>query len=339
MTGAPAVWLTEQDVVELIDLSEAIVALSEGLALEARGGARNMVKTHVSFGDHSNLHAVGATFDLEGFVGTKTWAHTEGGAAPLLVLFDSATGATRAVIEAFALGQLRTSAIAGVATDHLADPAADDLAVIGTGKQALAQVAAVAAVRNLRRVRVFSPTEAHRTAFAARVADELDLLAEAAPSVAAAVDGASIITLVTRATEPFLAPAMVAAGAHLNAIGAITPERMEFEPALLDRATLVTADSVEQVRRLSAELAAYAGDDEERWSAVVPLSHVVTERRARPAGADLTVFKAMGMGISDLALGIACLARATEEGRGTALPTRHRAAPRLRARSPSGRNP
>lgn len=339
MTEAPAVWLTEQDVVELIDLEEAIGALADGLALEAGGGARNMAKTHVSWGDHETLHAIGAAFELEGVVGTKTWAHTKGGAAPLLVLFDGSTGAVQAVIEAFALGQLRTSAITGVATDHLSDPRADDLAVVGTGKQALAQVAVVAAVRSLRRVRVFSPTEAHRVGFSALVMDELGLAAEASPSVAEAVDGASLITLVTRATEPFLAPDMVATGAHVNALGAITPERMEFEPALLDRAAVIAADSVEQVRRMSAELRAYAGDDDDRWSAVVALSDIVAHHRARPAGADLTVFKAMGMGVSDLALGIRCLARSREEGRGTALPTRHRAAPRLRARSPSGRTP
>lgn len=334
-----AVWLCEQEVVELIDLDEAITALEDGLAREAGGGARNMVKTHVAWGGHNTLHALGAAVEAEGLVGTKTWAHTGGGAAPLLVLFDSATGALRAVIEAFALGQLRTSAIAGVATAHLADPGADELAIVGTGKQALAQVAAVAAVRPIRRVRVFSPTEENRRAFAARVGDELGLAAEAAPSVADAVADAPVITLVTRATEPFLTPDLVAGGAHVNALGAITPERREFEPALLDRVDVLAADSVEQVRRSSAEVRAHFGDDDDRWAAVTPLCQVVAGKQGRPAGADLTLFKAMGMGISDLALGVRCLARARADGLGTPLPPRHAAAPRLRTRSPSGRTP
>jgi len=58
----------------------------------------------------------------EGVVGTKTWAHTEGGANPLLILFDAANGQLMAVIEAFALGQLRTAAISGLATRWLAAP-------------------------------------------------------------------------------------------------------------------------------------------------------------------------------------------------------------------------
>lgn len=334
-----ALWLSEQDVVDLIDLDEAITALEDGLAREAAGGARNMVKTHVGWGDHDTLHALGAAVEAEGLVGTKTWAHTGGGAAPLLVLFDSATGELQAVIEAFALGQLRTSAIAGVATAHLADPAADELAIIGTGKQALAQVAAVAAVRPIRQVRVFSPTPAHRQDFAARIGDELGLAADAAPSVTDAVAGAPIITLVTRATEAFLGPELVARGAHVNALGAITPERRELEPLLLDRVDVLAADSVEQVRRLSAEIRDHFGDDEDRWATVTPLCQVVVGRQGRPAGADLTLFKAMGMGISDLALGIRCLTSARAEGRGTALSPREAAAPRLRTRSPSRRSP
>jgi gentisate 1,2-dioxygenase len=76
-------------------------------------------------------------------VATKTWAHTPGGADPCLLLFDEDTGELRAVIEAFVLGQLRTAGTVALATDLLARPDARRLAVIGPGKQALAQAAAV----------------------------------------------------------------------------------------------------------------------------------------------------------------------------------------------------
>src|SRR5207253_11378445 len=95
-------WISEAEVVAMMDVGEAIVALEKGLLTEARGEAQNMVKTHVGWGDGSTLHAIGAVFGSEQFVGTKTWAHTEGGATPLLILFDSETGALKAIIEAFA---------------------------------------------------------------------------------------------------------------------------------------------------------------------------------------------------------------------------------------------
>src|SRR5712691_9190303 len=107
MTDMP-IWITEADVVSLMDMPAAIRALEAGVRAEARGTAANMTKTHVEWastgagqGSHSTLHAIGAAFAEEGFVGTKTWAHTEGGATPLLVLFDSRTGALKAVVEAF----------------------------------------------------------------------------------------------------------------------------------------------------------------------------------------------------------------------------------------------
>jgi ornithine cyclodeaminase len=310
-------WISEADVVELLDLPAAIEALEDTLTMEARGDAANMVKTHVTWGANDTLHAIGAVCPTRGIAATKTWAHTGGGATPLLIVFDAGTGSLLAVIEAFALGQLRTAGISSVATAHMAERSASELAIIGTGKQALPQIAAVAAVRPIERVRVFSPNSAHRTGLAARVKEELGLDAEPAESVERAVAGAPIVTLVTRATAPFLSAEMVARGAHVNAIGAIVPQRIEFEPRLLSRCDLVAADSVHQAQELSREFIDYFGSpDDARWEAVRSLGALVADDITRPAGADVTLFKALGMGISDLALGLACLRRACGTGRG-----------------------
>lgn len=311
-------WLTEADVVALLDPRAAISAIETGLVAEASGTAQDMVKTHVQWGAGGTLHAIGAAFSVNGLVGTKTWAHTEGGAAPLLVLFDADTGALRAVIEAFALGQLRTSAVSGVATRWLADAAADELAIIGTGKQAMGQVAAVAAARRLRAVRVFSPTAAHREAFAARVGEAFSLTARACASVEEAVAGAPLVTLVTRARAPFLRAAMLARGAHVNAVGAITPERAEFDTDVFARCSIVAADSVPAVQHLSHEFQAHYGRSGD-WKAVTPLSAIVAGAARRTAQTDVTLFKAMGIGISDLSVAIEILARAERSGRGRPL--------------------
>lgn len=124
-------WITEADVVALLDMRAAIAAVERGLAGEARGSAQSMLKTHVKWGSGDTLHAIGAACTEAGVVGTKTWAHTAGGATPLLVLFDAASGSLRAVIEAFALGQFRTGAMSGVATRWLAAESASELAIIG----------------------------------------------------------------------------------------------------------------------------------------------------------------------------------------------------------------
>lgn len=333
--SAPAVWLREADVVDALDLSAAVDAVASGFAAEAAGRAATMVKTHLAWAG-GQLHAVGGM--LDDVVGTKTWAHTAGGAQPLLVLCGRDGGRVLAVLEAFALGQMRTAAVSAVLTDHLAVADVDTMAMCGTGKQALAQVAAVAAVRPVRTVRVWSPNPERRAAFASRVEAELDLAAVDCGSAADACAGAEVVTVATRASEPFVASADISSGAHINAIGAITPERAELQPALVARCTVV-ADSVAQARELSAELRDAYGDDDAAWAGVRPLAEVVADGGGRPADADVTLGKAMGVGLADVAIGVACLKAAQALGRGAPLGERERVAPRLKVASRSRRQP
>lgn len=324
-------WVTEAEVVSLMHLGEAIDALEQGLRLEASGDARNMTKTQVVWGGGHTLHAIGATFEGAGFIGTKTWGHTAGGATPLLVLWDSETGALKAVIEAFALGQMRTGGIAGLATSWLSRKDADELAIIGTGKQAITQVAAVAAVRRLRRVRVFSPTPANRDAFAEKLTKAgFGFEVSTVDSVEAATADTPIVTTVTRAREPFLKSEMLAPGTHINAVGAISPEREELAQDVFPRCGMVAADTVPAVRELARELVRYYGDGVDRWSEVRPISELVAAGIRRPEGCDLTLFKAMGMGISDLSLGIEIFKRAEQAGKSRAFPHPVKVTPRLR---------
>ncbi len=323
------IWIAEREVVELLDLSEAIDALEQGLRREADGKALNMVKTHVAWG-HGNLHAIGAVFPGDGLAATKTWAHTERGATPLLIVIDAEDGSLKAIVEAFALGQMRTGGVSGVATNRLADRHADDMAIIGSGKQALLQVAAVAAVRPLRRLRVFSPRPESRRLFIDKLRGEFDFEIVEADTVEDAVRGAPIVTLVTRATVPFLASGMVARGAHVNAVGAITPERAELAQDVIERASVVVTDSVAAVQRLSAEFIGHYGPPGPAWDVVVPLCDLIAGGKSRQPGDDLTLFKAMGVGISDLSLGSAIYARARALGKGRAFPHPGRAKPRLR---------
>jgi len=332
MTEESPLWISESDVVSLMDVGDAIIALERGLLAEARGEAQNMVKTHATWGQGSTLHAIGAVFPEEGFAGTKTWAHTEGGATPLLILFDSGSGSLKAVVEAFALGQMRTGSASGVATRWLAAGGADEFAIVGTGKQAITQVAAVVAVRPVRRVRVFGRDEGRRAQFAARVEKEFEVEAVQARSVAEAVEGAQVVTVVTRATEPVLSAAMIARGAHVNAVGAIVPGRAEVARDVLERCDRVVVDSVPQAQRLSRELMEYFGPPGgEGWERVTPLSSLVAAREPRDPAYDLTLFKSLGMGVSDLALGVEIYRKALENGTGRGFSHPRKVPPRLSA--------
>jgi alanine dehydrogenase len=321
------VWISEQHIVSLMNLSGAIESLECGLAQQASGAARNMGKTHVAWG-HSNLHAIGAAFEGVGLVGTKTWAHTDGGACPLLILFDSANGQLIAILEAFALGQMRTGGISGVATKWLSQPDAEVLALIGTGKQALAQLAAAAAVRRLKLVRVYSPTADKRRAFVERAREKFDIEIVEAQSVESAVADAPIVTTVTRATQAFLSASALARGTHVNAVGAITEERIELADDVFARCTRAVVDDPGAAKRLSTEFVRAFGA-RDAWNEVTPLCDVVAQGLARTAADDITVFKAMGMGVADLALGMRLYELARNAGLGAPLPQPRREPPRL----------
>jgi ornithine cyclodeaminase len=320
---AEPIWIAEQDVADLLDLPTAVDLVEAAFRAQRRGDLHDMEKTHVPWGGGHGLHAIGAADEASGLVATKSWAHTGGGATPILLLWDAADGGLRAVVEAFALGQLRTGAVSGVATRRMARADAAELAVIGSGRQALAQVAAVAAVRELTEIRLYSPTPANRDAFAERV-DALGLGSKVrtTQTVEDAVSGAAVVTTVTRSREPFLHASFLAPGTHVNAVGAITPERRELAPDVVGRAAVVAADNPVAARNLAVEL--------ETAAEVVRLCDVTAGGEGSTRGDDLTVFKAMGVGLADLALGAAVLDRAAANRRGRPFPTPRRAAPRLR---------
>jgi ornithine cyclodeaminase len=230
---------------------------------------------------------------------------------------------------------MRTGAMSAIATQWMSERDADDFAIIGSGKQALTQAAAVAAVRRLRRIRVFSPTPAKRIAFAEKLrgifpGSEIRVAEDAA----SAADGAAIMTLITRAREPVITSSMLARGAHVNAAGAITNERREFAGDLFPRAALVAVDSLPATRQLSAEFIDwYDGKCGGDWTSVQPISAIVAAGRPRPPGTDLSLFKPMGMGISDVSLAIDIVRRAEAAGAGRALPHPGFATPRISSAS------
>jgi alanine dehydrogenase len=332
LTPDRPLWISESEIVSMMDVSEAIASLERGLIAEAAGEAQNMIKTHAEW-DGSTLHAIGAVFPQMGFCGTKTWAHTKNGATPLLILFDSGDGSIKAIIEAFALGQMRTAAASGVATRRLAREDASEFAIIGTGKQAITQVAAVVAVRPIRHIRVFSRDETRRNAFAERVRSEFNLEVTSSRSIAEATEGASVVTIATRAADPIVFSTMLQQGAHINSVGAIVPTRAEIAQDVLVRCGQIVTDSVPQARKLSREMIEFFADRADGWNAVKPLAGLVANRSTRGPTDDLTLFKALGVGISDLSLGIELYKRAISSGHGYAFASPQRIAPQLHARS------
>ncbi len=323
------IWLTEADVVELINLPEAIEALERTLALEATDQASNMPKTHLMVAANDAMHTIGGAISGEGVCGFKTWINVSGKSETTVTLFSIEDGACLAVIEATALGQLRTAAVTGVGTKHLSASGADTMGVVGTGKQSLPQIAAVHAVRPLKEVRVSSRNAETRHIFAENTTRAIGVSTRAVATVEEAVKGAPLVTLITNSTEAFLEADMMDRGSHLNAMGAIVPSRVEFTEDVFSRADILAVESFESVNVQSTHFRHHFADYEVGWGKVVALSSIIAGGKKRPPDADITLFKAMGMGLSDLALALEILNRARAKNRGHKVPDRIKIPPRL----------
>ena len=323
-------WLSEADVTASLNLGSAIAALQRVLGAEAEGRAHNMTKTHLMVGANDVLQAFGGSVASENLCGTKTWVTVAGKSQTVLILFSLSDGSLRAIVEATALGQIRTAAMSGVGTDWMAPAGATEMAIIGTGKQALPQIAAVIAVRPIRRVRIFSRTPESREKLVAAMREKFPAIETvSAENMAEALQGAPIVTLCTNATQPFYTGAMAKPGTHINAVGAIVPARAEFTADILVRCDSIAVDTVDGVKELSREFIDYFGSSSgagggSSWDRVQPISQVIRHGKRRAADADLTLFKAMGMGIADLAVAIEVLKVAETRGLGQRIPERVR---------------
>ena len=309
-----AIWLSEEDVTSLVSLKDAIGVLETGVRALGAGEGFNIPKALGAYGGASSMHSLGSALPEAGFCGYKNWINTPRGAKAVYVLFDAAEGRLLSIMEANALGQMRTSAMTGLGTKWLARDGANDMAIIGTGRQALAQVAAVHAVLALSRIRVWSPTAENRHAFVQTLSDQFDTEVEEAESLAAACDGASIVTTVTRAREPFLDASLLGRGTHLNAVGAILPHSAEFHQDVFERVGFISVDDVAGTRQASREFIDYfeKGAGKGDWSRVRPLGEIIAKGEGPAADCDLTLFKSMGMGISDLSVAVLAYQRAKD---------------------------
>ena len=311
----PARWITEAEVVSLLSLQEALEPLEQGLRrLETGGGVTIPKAMHAWAG--GSMHSLGAFDPVTGLGCFKTWINTPQGAVALLNLFDAATGLLRAVIEAGALGAMRTSGVTALATRELSPASADEVTILGSGRQAQSQLAAIALVRPPKRVRFWSPTPEKRTAAATMASDRFGLHATAVDTLEEALADAPIIASVTRAREPFLKADMLSPGAHLNAVGAILPGFAEMEPDVLIAASPIVADAVSGVKALQ-EMASALEQDTTVADRVISLSKLLVDGvPGKPGETRLSVFKSVGIGASDLALAGEVLRRAESSGIG-----------------------
>jgi alanine dehydrogenase len=306
-------YLSESDVEGLLTPGEAVPVLEECFRRLAAGSVENVPRRRLGF--EGGSFALMAAVDRElGYAGLKSYVVHEGRAVFVVCLFSLESATLEAVVEADALGQRRTGAASGVAAKHLARPGARSLGVIGCGWQAQAQVDAIrAALSQLERVVAYCRTPERLAEFCRLVdAEPADGHSEAASQ--------DVVVTATTSRDPVLRGEWLLEGAFVAAMGANNAAARELDNVVLERATFVCCDSLEQARLESGDLIEPVEGGVLDWLEVHELQQVVSgELRGRESDSDITLFKSNGLAAWDVAAAAEVVRRARERGVGREL--------------------
>jgi alanine dehydrogenase len=306
-------YLTEDDVAQLLGPADAVDAIEECFRRMARGAVEIAPRRRLSL-DEGSLADLAASDRELGLAGGKLYAATRQGATFVVCLFDSETSELVGVLEADHLGRLRTGAATGVAVRQLARTGARTLGVIGCGHQAETQVACVrAAVPAIERVVAYCRTPERLAAFCERVGAE--------PGESHRDAGTQeVVVAITNSRDPVLRGEWLVPGAVVVGAGANVPSRRELDNAVLERASFVCCDWLEQARLESGDLIEPVEAGVLDWLEVHELHEVVAgEVAGRQSDGDIVVFKSNGLAAWDVAIAAVALERAREQGVGTSL--------------------
>lgn len=242
-----------------------------------------------------------------------------------VLLFSIKERILRGIIHDHYVSPLRVGATTGVAARYLARADASTVGIFGSGEQARAQVAALCAVRPIRRVKVYSLRDENRTAFATAIEGAFDVAALPVADPRAAVEGSDVVVTATNSGEPVFDGAWLEPGTHLVAmIGANRfDQRREIDDEAVRRSDLVVVNLREQVEiDQQPELMSPLRKGFLRWDQIYELGDLVTGKiPGRTTTAQITHHNNnVGMGIQFAAVGALMLQKARANGVGTELP-------------------
>ncbi len=322
--------LTADDLKRVLGMRELIPAMRDALVRFSRGDVvqpvRHTLEIRPAGGYYSTMPAYlrgdAGGAGGAGALGMKSvtfFPGNAGGPFPThlatVLLLDAATGALVALLDGRVITELRTAAVTAVAVDLLARRGAARLAILGSGVQARSHLEAVALMRPLASVAVWSRDAAHAARFARDAAGTVRCPVRTASSVREAMRGAEIVVAVTAARDPITDAAWLEAGMHLCAIGSSAPDMRELDAATVARCRVfVDSRASAQVEAGDLILAAREG-----WTGRIEaeLGEVAAGAAGRRSDGEITLFKSLGLAVEDVVAARLAVARARELGVGT----------------------
>lgn len=224
------------------------------------------------------------------------------------VLFDRDTGLPQATFDATALTARRTAAASAFAASKLARADAETMLIVGTGRLSHCLIEAHCTVRNIRKIRIWGRSTAKATTVAdvARANSVTDV--DAVSDLEAACREADIVSTATSSSKALVRGNWLKPGAHVDLVGAFTPDMREADADVFRRAGVVYVDTFEGAKSEAGDIIAAIDEGALRWDDVSGDLYELarTASSVRQASDDISVFKSVGTGLEDLAAARLC---------------------------------
>ena len=299
-------YLKNTPINKILSMNEMIEAIEQALKEMARGRGFDLPRRRIH---HPNRMIFGL---LAGSVGGAMGAYLQTDLDrrvhhETVILYSVETGEPLILFQGCSINEFRTAAAGGIGAKHLARATASRVAVLGSAVHAATQLKAVSAVRTLTRARVYSPTPAHRLAFAEALTRELRVPVEAAASAQEAVADADVVIAATDSQTPIFDGRWLKEGTHITSIanGDKTRRRQEIDETTLRRAHPIFITSKETVCVNESDIFRAARDGVISWDRVHEISSLLLGTvSGRTSENQITLFKLQGTGIMDVAVGL-----------------------------------
>ncbi|ERG94360.1 ornithine cyclodeaminase family protein [Haloquadratum walsbyi] len=315
-----ALFLTSSDVADLAEPTDYVDAIRD--AYRQRGfGAPAQPRTKLINREPPGMltsyaavlpetGAMGGYMYAAGFGASDAWFMTP--------VFDAESGKPLALLDGAVMNPFKTGATGAVGVDALARSDATELAIVGSGSQARGQFKTTTTVRDFETARVYSPTAAHRDAFATEMSEYANFTVNAVSSTREAVSGADVVITATTAAEPVIDDTNLEDGVHITAMGQYHPNKNELPPRTIERSLYVPDLRDRATQDAGSFLAAMDEGLVTEADINAELGEIIAgETPGRTSNNQITVFDSGGTGIETTAAAYMLYERAQAAGRGS----------------------
>jgi alanine dehydrogenase len=235
-----------------------------------------------------------------------------------IMLFSAETGKLIAVMDGSYITAIRTACASAMATKALAKQQTPMLGILGAGVQARAHIQALCRVRNLHRIRIYSPLGISASNLKQELESEVGVDIEVIGNAEDTVRDCDLVVTVTTAKEPILREEWLKPGVHINAVGSHRPDQREIDGATLARSRVVV-DSREAIMAECGDILLAVQEKSVPENCIhAEIGEVLAGTKpGRMTDSEITLYKSVGIAIQDVATAHLVYHKALEQHVGT----------------------